>query len=69
MFDKKLVLEILRQIEDASGKILHRFSSIQQVEDFTDNQAGVEKMDAICMINQTLTRIFKEEKNSREAMY
>ncbi len=73
MFDKKLVLEVLRQIEDASGKILHRFSSIQQVEDFTHNQAGVEKMDAICMmfivIGESLKNLDKVSKNTLLSQY
>ena len=50
MFDKELALEVLRQIEDASQKIIYRFRSIQTVGDFTHSQAGVEKMDAICMM-------------------
>lgn len=50
MRDQELVLEILRQIEDAAGKIVTRFQPIRQAGDFTDSQAGVEKMDAICMM-------------------
>jgi uncharacterized protein with HEPN domain len=50
MRDTELVLEVLRQIEDAAEKIGTRFQPIRQVSDFTDSQAGVEKMDAICMM-------------------
>lgn len=50
MRDKELALEILRQIEDAAGKTIMRFKPIDKVADFTDSQAGVEKMDAICMM-------------------
>ena len=50
MRDKELVLEVLRQTEDAAAKIVSRFQPIRQVEDFTDTPAGVEKMDAICMM-------------------
>jgi uncharacterized protein with HEPN domain len=50
MPDKELVREILRQIEEASEKIISRFEPIQQVGDFTDTPAGMEKMDAICML-------------------
>ena len=50
MRDKELCLEILRQIEEASTKIILRFDSIHQVSDFTDSPAGIEKMDAICMM-------------------
>ena len=50
MRDKELTLEVLRQIDDAAGKIMSRFASIGSVADFTDTPAGVEKMDAICMM-------------------
>ena len=50
MRDKELVLEVLRQIEEASAKIIVRFQTIRQVADFTDSPAGVDKMDAICMM-------------------
>jgi len=49
MRDKELVLEVLRQIEQAAEKIINRFKSIQKANDFTDSQAGMEKMDAICI--------------------
>jgi uncharacterized protein with HEPN domain len=49
MFDKKLVLEILEQIRDAIQTIQRRFEPIGTVNDFTDSEAGVEKLDAICM--------------------
>ena len=50
MRDKELALEILRQIEDAAEKTIVRFKPIDKVADFTDSPAGVEKMDAICMM-------------------
>ena len=50
MFDKDLVLEILRQIEDAAATILKRFAPVKTVADFTESPAGVEKMDSICML-------------------
>ena len=43
MRDKKLVLEVLRQIEEAAAKIVARFQAIHQVADFTDSPSGVEK--------------------------
>ena len=49
MRDKELILEVLGQIEDAAGRIVSRFESIHSISDFTDSQAGVERMDAICM--------------------
>lgn len=50
MHDKDIVMEVLRQIEEAAAKIATRFQAIRQVSDFTDNPAGVDKMDAICMM-------------------
>jgi len=50
MFDKELVLEILRQIEDTATTILKRFEKVKTASDFTDSPGGVEKMDSICML-------------------
>jgi uncharacterized protein with HEPN domain len=49
MFDKELVLEILEQIYNATRRIQTRFEPIRSVDDFTSSEAGVEKLDAICM--------------------
>ena len=50
MRDKKLVLEVLQQIEEAARRIINRFEPIKQVSDFTDSSAGIDKLDAICMM-------------------
>ena len=50
MHDKELVMEVLRQIEEAAAKIAVRFQAIHKVSDFTDSPVGVDKMDAICMM-------------------
>ena len=49
MHDKKLILEILEQINDSALKVLKRFEPIKSVNDFTDSETGMEKLDAICM--------------------
>jgi uncharacterized protein with HEPN domain len=49
MYDKKLILEILEQIYDSARKVLKRFEAIKSVNDFTDSETGMEKLDAICM--------------------
>lgn len=49
MYDKNLVKEILNQILDASKKILKRFESIHDEDDFLNSEEGQEKCDAICM--------------------
>ncbi|MFA5866186.1 MAG: DUF86 domain-containing protein [Phycisphaerae bacterium] len=50
MYDKELVVEVLKQISDATEKILARFEPVTNVSDFTHNPAGIEKMDSICML-------------------
>lgn len=50
MRDTALVLEILQQIRGAAQKVVQRFQAIRQPGDFTDTSAGIEKMDAICMM-------------------
>ncbi len=65
MCDKELVIEVLRQIEEASAKIIVRFQTIRQVADFTDSPAGVDKMDAI--LNLDVRSFPTDEKNGGEA--
>ena len=48
-YDKELALEILKQIQHSTGTILKRFEPIRSPEDFTSSEAGLEKLDAICM--------------------
>jgi uncharacterized protein with HEPN domain len=49
MYDKELVREILTQTREAAERVLRRFEPIRSVEDFTNSEAGMEKLDAICM--------------------
>jgi len=50
MYDKKLTLHILSQINEAILKILKRFKSVKTVNEFTDTESGMEKFDSICML-------------------
>ena len=50
MFDKDVVLQILKQIHDAAQRTLLRFEPINNVEDFTNSEEGLEKMDSIAML-------------------
>ena len=50
MYDKELAIEILHQIEIATQKVIQRFQVINNPNDFADTEAGIEKMDAICMM-------------------
>jgi uncharacterized protein with HEPN domain len=49
MYDIELVREILRQILGAAQTITKRFVPITSYEDFVISEAGLEKLDAICM--------------------
>jgi len=49
MYDRELALEILTQIYNSTQTILKRFEPIKTVDDFTGSDAGMEKLDAICM--------------------
>ena len=49
MYDRELASEILNQIYRAIELILQRFEPIHNVADFTNNPAGMEKLDSICM--------------------
>ena len=63
MFDRDMVLEILKQVLEASERVLTRFKPISNVDDFTDTPEGMEKLDAICMpiiaIGESLKKIDK----------
>jgi uncharacterized protein with HEPN domain len=50
MFDKSLVLTILKQIDEALERIKNRAGEIASVDDFTNSPAGMDKMDSICML-------------------
>ncbi len=50
MFDRELVLVILKQIHTALNTIIARFEPVKSVSDFTDSPAGMEKLDSICML-------------------
>lgn len=50
MYDKELILEILRQIYQATLTISQRFEPVRSVEDFTGSPSGMEKLDSICML-------------------
>jgi uncharacterized protein with HEPN domain len=73
MRDKELVLEVLRQIEDAAAKVVTRFQAVRRVSDFTDSSAGVEKMDAICMmlivIGESLKKLDEKTEGKLLASY
>jgi uncharacterized protein with HEPN domain len=49
MYDRELALEIASQIHKGSQTILKRFEAVESPGDFTNSEAGMEKLDSICM--------------------
>lgn len=50
MYDRDVLAEKLRTILEALHRIPRRFAGIDAPEDFTSSDAGIDRMDAICMI-------------------
>lgn len=73
MYDKSLALEMLVQIAGAVQTIQRRFRPIDSVEDFTDSDEGMEKLDAICMqliaIGENLKNLDKVTQHSLLPLY
>ncbi len=67
-YDRDLALEILTQILRSAKTIMKRFEPIQSPEDFVKGEAGMEKLDAICMqliaIGESLKNLDKVTKQS-----
>jgi uncharacterized protein with HEPN domain len=63
MFDVELVKEILHQVLNATRTIAKRSAPITSAEDFVRSEAGLEKLDAICMqliaIGESVKRLDK----------
>ena len=49
MYDKELVVSILKNILWSLEQIAKRFQSIQSSVDFLKEDSGIEKLDSICM--------------------
>ena len=73
MFDREFVLEVLEQILQASQRLLKRFDPIHSVDDFTNSESGMEKLDAICIqlvaIGESLKNLDKITENELLARY
>ncbi len=68
MYYKGLVLEVLTQIHQSATTVIKRFEPVKTANDFTDSDAGMEKLDAICMqliaIGESLKNIDKATNKS-----
>ena len=73
MREDELILEILHQIRESARKVVRRFQAISKPDDFTDTSAGVDKMDAICMmlivIGESLKKLDKVTDNKLLSKY
>lgn len=73
MSDPALVHEILRQLLQATSTIIRRFTTIDSVDDFTSSDAGLEKLDAMCMqliaIGESLKNLDKITEGALLAQY
>jgi len=67
MYDKELVIEILKNIAWSIDQIIKRFQTIKSSDDFISDDVGCEKLDSICMqlinIGEALKQIDKLTKN------
>lgn len=63
MYDKELVIEILRNIVWSIDRITKRFQTIRSSDDFIKDDEGFDKLDSICMqlinIGEALKQIDK----------
>ncbi len=59
MFDTELVDEILSQILTAAHRIERRSREIFEPDDFLISDAGIDKLDAICMMLITIGESLK----------
>lgn len=60
MSEQALVMERLENVLDALEKILRRFSSVRSVDDFVLSDAGMERLDGICMLLSAIGEAFKQ---------
>jgi len=49
MYDRELVIDILKNIIWSADQITKRFEGIRSSDDFTKDDLGLEKLDSICM--------------------
>jgi hypothetical protein len=50
MYDRSLLLELLLEIEEAIRRIERRFQGIQNANDFTTSDEGLDRLDGIGMM-------------------
>ncbi|MDA3897567.1 MAG: hypothetical protein PF482_15640 [Desulfobacteraceae bacterium] len=60
MSDPALVMDRLGNVLEALEKILRRFSNVHSVDDFVLSEAGMERLDGICMLLIAIGEAFKQ---------
>lgn len=70
--DKMSLLELLDFIQESIGLIKKRFASIESMDDFIEDDDGLEKLDSIILriqtIGEALKNIDKHQKGFLEAV-
>ena len=59
MYDTKLILSILTQIDDALLKIANRAGRYKSADEFTSSSSGQEALDSICMLFMAIGEALK----------
>jgi len=60
MYDRNLLVEKLKQIEEALERIHRRSKGINSPDAFLDTPEGIDKLDAICMMLIAVGETFKK---------
>ena len=60
MYDRNLLVEKLKQIEEALKRIHRRSEGINSPDAFLDTPEGIDKLDAICMMLIAVGESFKK---------
>ena len=60
MYDTEVLIEKLKTLEEALERIPRRFADIAAPSDFYSSNAGIDRMDAICMMLIATGEEFKD---------
>jgi uncharacterized protein with HEPN domain len=60
MSDQALVMDRLENVLEALEKILRRFFHVHSIDDFVLSEAGMERLDGICMLLIAIGEAFKQ---------
>lgn len=69
MYDSELLIEIFKNIAWSLDQIGKRFQNIKSSDDFLEDDAGLEKLDSICMQLINIGEALKEIDKLTDAMF